>query len=123
MTTATIISYAEIQPDISVRQPDPEMRVKGAPQRTTRSYFVDPSFGLSSGIWSAETGAYKISMATSKHEFFHILTGKVEISCDSTGAVKSFGPGDTGIIPPGFTGMFEIVESASKFYVVTDRNL
>jgi uncharacterized cupin superfamily protein len=123
MTTATIISYADIQPAISVRQPDPEMRVTGAPQRTTFSYFVDPSFGLSSGIWSAETGAYKISMAASKHEFFHILTGKVKISCDSSGAVKSFGPGDTGIIPPGFTGVFEIVETASKFYVVTDRDI
>ncbi|WP_211465568.1 cupin domain-containing protein [Collimonas silvisoli] len=123
MTTATIISYAEIQPVITVRQPDPEMRVKGAPNRTTLSYFADPAFGLSSGIWSAETGAYKISMAASKHEFFHILTGKVEISCDSTGAVKSYGPGDTGIIPPGFSGMFEIIEDASKFYVVTDRNI
>lgn len=122
MTTATIIRYADIQPEITIRQPDPEMRIKGAPQRTTRSYFVDEAFGLRSGTWSAETGAYRISMPASKHEFFHILTGTVQISCDNTGVVKSFGPGDTGIIPPGFCGIFEIIENASKFYVVADRN-
>ncbi|MBB3213867.1 hypothetical protein FHW67_003173 [Herbaspirillum sp. Sphag1AN] len=123
MTQATVLHFAEIKPTITTRQPDPEMRIEGAPERETQSRFLAPAFGLSSGTWSAGVGAYRIAMPDSKHEFFHILTGKVAISCDETGAVKHFGPGDTGIIQPGFKGIFRIVEDASKLYVVTDRNM
>lgn len=122
MSTATILRFSDIAPSVSMRLPDPEMRVEGAPERTTFSRFVDPTYGLSSGTWSAGVGAYKISMPESKHEFFHVLTGKISISCDATGETKHFGPGDTGIIQPGFTGVFNIIEAASKLYVVTDRS-
>ena len=123
MTQATVLHFAEIEPTITKRMPDPAMRIEGAPERTTLSRFIEPAYGLSSGTWSAGVGAYKISMPPSKHEFFHILSGRIAISCDNTGALKHFGPGDTGIIQPGFKGVFRIIEDASKFYVVTDRNL
>lgn len=71
--------------------------------------------------WSAGTGSYRIELADSKHEPFHILTGRVSISLPDGSEGVSYGPGDTGIIPPGFKGIFEIVEPASKFQVVTDR--
>jgi uncharacterized cupin superfamily protein len=77
--------------------------------------------GVRSGTWSAETGSYRIELDENKHEFFHILTGKVEISNEDGSTTLAYGPGDTGVIPPGFKGVFDIVEPASKFWVVTER--
>jgi uncharacterized cupin superfamily protein len=118
---STIISFADLQPVKTVRQPDPDMRISGAPDRTTLNYFEDIDYGLRSGTWSAGPGAYRVQMPAAKHEFFHVLSGLIRISCDDTGTVRQFAPGETGIMPPGFKGIFEIVEAASKFYVVIDH--
>lgn len=34
---------------------------------------------------------------------------------------RAFGQGDSDVLPAGFQGLFEIVEAASKLYVVTER--
>jgi uncharacterized cupin superfamily protein len=121
MKNQGIIHFSDIEPEIGVRYPDEERRIKGAPRRTTYNYFANDTDGLSAGTWSADEGAYRIALEETKHEFFHILTGRISITSEDGESTWTFGPGETGIIPPGFRGVFEIIEAASKFYVVTER--
>jgi uncharacterized cupin superfamily protein len=121
MTIQGILSFTDIEPTVRDHYPDAENRVKGTPLRTTKSYFANEAHGVTSGIWNAEVGAYKIYLVETKHEFFHIISGRVQIEDAQTGKVTQFGPGEVGIIPPGFRGIFEILEAASKFWVVTER--
>jgi uncharacterized cupin superfamily protein len=119
--TNAIINFTDIQPATSEQFPLPERRIKGNPRRVTKEYFANDLHGVRAGTWEAETGAYRIALESSKHEFFHILTGKVAISLPDGSGTVAYSAGDTGIIPPGFEGIFEIVEPASKFWVVTER--
>ena len=119
--TFSNISFADLQPKITEHYPDEDKRLKGKPLRTSAEYFANAEFGVRSGTWKATEGAYRIALAATKHEFFHILTGRVTITGPAGENAKSYGPGDTGIIPPGFEGIFEIVEPASKFWVVTEK--
>lgn len=121
MTIQTMLRFADITPETSHAHPDQDRRLRGNPLRTSHEYFANDVHGVRSGTWSAEAGAYRIALDENKHEFFHLLSGKVQISNEDGSTTLSYGPGDTGIIPPGFKGVFDIVEPASKFWVVTER--
>lgn len=121
MTNTPAIRFSDLTPKITEHFPDEDKRITGKPLRISNEYFANLEFGVRSGTWSAPAGSYRLELADSKHEFFHILTGRVLISLPDGSEAVSYGAGDTGIIPPGFKGIFEIVEPASKFWVVTDR--
>ena len=121
MTNPALLSFAAIAPKTTQQFPDEDKRLKGKPLRTSNEYFNNAEHGVRSGTWSAEAGAYRVELPETKHEFFHILTGKVEISQPDGSGTVAYGAGDTGIMPPGFKGIFEVVEPASKFWVVTER--
>ena len=120
MTYPNAIRFSDLQPSSSQTYPDEKMRVKGNPRRSTTEYFANAGHGVRSGLWSSEVGAYRIAFPMTKHEVFHVLSGQVQVLADG-GAAVSFGPGQTGVLPAGFHGIFEIVEAASKLYVVTEQ--
>lgn len=122
MTNQAMLHFGEITATTNEHFPDEDKRIKGKPRRVTSEYFNNAEHGVRAGTWSAEAGSYRVELAASKHEFFHILTGRVQVSQPDGSDPKCYGPGDTGIIPPGFKGIFEIVEPASKFWVVTERS-
>jgi len=55
-----------------------------------------------------------------KDEFFHVLEGRIQIT-NAEGVAEQFGPGDAGVIPAEFTGVFEVLEPVRKHYVIIDR--
>jgi len=73
------------------------------------------------GIWACEPGAWRIAFHDNRHEFFHVLEGRLRIT-DADGVAKEFGPGDTCIIPAGFKGVFEVLTPVRKYYVMMDRS-
>jgi uncharacterized cupin superfamily protein len=101
--------------------PKPERLVRGNPRRATVNLYTDPAGALSCGIWSCETGAWNIDFAKGKDEYFHVLEGRIRIT-GATGLAEEFGPGDAGVIPAGFKGLFEVLEAVRKHYVVSDRS-
>jgi uncharacterized cupin superfamily protein len=109
--------FADIEPATREHFPDEDKRLTGVPKRVTNVYYRDDPHGVRAGTWSAEKGSYRISIAEDTHEFFHITKGKVQISNPDGSDPKIYGVGDVGIIPPGFAGIFEIIEPASKFWV------
>jgi uncharacterized cupin superfamily protein len=116
----SIIRFNDLTPETTSQHPDEDKRIKGNPLRIAREYFANEVHGVRAGTWEAGPGAYRIALGAGKHELFHMLTGRVIISEADGGNPRQFAAGETGVIPPGFAGIFEIVEAASKFWVVTE---
>ena len=51
------------------------------------------------------------------HEFCTVLSGRVALT-DPDGSVQEFGAGDSYIVPKGFEGRFEVLETLRKIYVL-----
>ncbi|BET24580.1 hypothetical protein EV673_1549 [Limnobacter thiooxidans] len=113
-----LLSFADTQTPPEYDRPRPDRLEKGNPLRTTLNHYN--SNGVNAGIWACETGAWRIAFAAGKDEFFHVLEGRIQIT-DAQGEAKQFGPGDAGVIPADFTGVFEVLEPVRKHYVIIDR--
>ena len=114
--TVTVFTGAATAPEYD--RPRPERLVAGNPLRTTWNHFERD--GMLAGVWACEVGAWRIAFADNKDEFFHVLEGRIRI-IDDDGASREFGPGDAGVIPAGFTGLFEVLEPVRKHYVLMER--
>lgn len=112
--------FAASSPAPTYDRPRPERLVAGIPLRTTWEHFLSTTGDLSAGIWACEPGAWNIAFASGKDEFFCVIDGRIRIT-DSAGAAAEFGPGQAGIIPSGFAGRFEVLESVRKYYVLVER--
>jgi len=114
----TPASSAAIVP--SHDQPRPDRLVRGNPQRTTWNHYSNQRGDFDAGIWACEPGAWNIAFAPDKDEFFSVISGRLRI-IDSAGEAREFGPGESAVIPGGFTGTFEVLEAVQKYYVVVER--
>lgn len=63
----------------------------------------------------AEPGCWKINYT--ENEFCHILAGH-SILRDADGNETDLRPGDDIVIPAGFTGEWQVVETTKKTYVI-----
>lgn len=110
--------FAETHTPVAYDHPRPDRLVQGNPLRSTWNHYE--SDGVSCGVWACEPGAWRIEFAPGKDEFFHVLEGRLQIT-NAQGVVKAFGPGDAGVIPAEFTGVFEVLDRVKKHYVIIDR--
>lgn len=113
------VQYSSTQPTVIEKYSPPETLVKGNPKQRVQSFFEAASGGFKTGIWSGETGAYRLEFGPTKHEFFVILSGHVRVIPDG-GEATDYRTGDACVIPAGFHGVFEIVEDASKHYAIAE---
>ncbi|TCT09666.1 cupin domain-containing protein [Paralcaligenes ureilyticus] len=109
----------ETVPPSEVRAPANTL-VRGNPLKRSWQYLDVSDLGVYSGIWTCEPGAYEINQAENKVEVFHILEGQIAMVAKDGHRVE-FKPGDTGVIPQGFRGVLDVMESARKLYVVTQK--
>lgn len=116
MTQLTAFALCDTLPQID--HPRPDRLVNGNPTRMTWNHYE--SDGVSSGLWDCEPGAWRIAFADGKDEFFHVIAGRFRIT-DDEGTAREFGPGDAGVIPARFIGLFEVLEHVRKHYVIIDR--
>ncbi|HQR05081.1 MAG: DUF861 domain-containing protein [Proteobacteria bacterium] len=112
-----LIHFSDPLPVPVEDRPSAERCIGIAPLRTTWSRYE--SGAMDCGEWACEPGAWKIAFHEEHHEFFHVLAGRLRIH-DETGVFREFGPGDAGVIPAGFTGIFEVIEPVRKRYVMID---
>ncbi|HJF28524.1 cupin domain-containing protein [Acinetobacter bohemicus] len=106
------------QTEASVDYPRPERLVQGNPKRLTYSAYEHPH--MDCGIWNCEVGAWNIQFAENKQEFFQVIEGVVRIHDTQNQSFIEVKAGEAGIIPPAFTGTFEVVEAVKKYYVVVE---
>ena len=94
-------------------RPDPAKVVSGDPVHTT--WNIEDVDGLYCGMWQSTPGAWRVSYA--EWEYVHILSGH-SILTSEDGLVTHLRAGDSFIIRPGFVGVWEVVETTLKDYVI-----
>jgi uncharacterized protein len=95
--------------------PPPERVVEGDPRFTTWNAEAREGDTLFSGIWEATPGAWRI--AYTEWEFCTILFGVSEIAAED-GTSRRVSVGDSFILRPGFRGVWRVIETTRKAYVV-----
>ena len=68
------------------------------------------------GTWECTPYAEHLSYPETS-EFCLVLSGRVALT-DGSGRTEEFGPGDSYILPRGFEGRFEVLETLRKVYVL-----
>jgi uncharacterized cupin superfamily protein len=94
-------------------RPDPSRLISGDPVHTT--WNAEDHDGLYAGVWQSTPGAWRV--VYDEWEFCHILAGH-SILTEDGGAPRHLRAGDAFVIRPGFTGVWEVVETTRKEYVI-----
>ena len=93
----------------------PERVVAGDPHHVTRMHFESPDGSLIAGTWVSTPG--KWHAFADRDEFCYILSGHARL-IDEAGVARSFKTGDAFLIPNGFRGYWEVIETTTKHFVI-----
>ncbi len=69
------------------------------------------------GIWECQPGGWPV-VDRPDTEFTYILSGRANLTDDASGEVVEIGAGDLVILPPGWTGRWDIIEPVRKVYAI-----
>lgn len=108
-----LISFQGPQPDTLTYRPAADRIISGDPVQRAQTLFTSADGRFSSGIWQAERGTWRVVFTES--EFCHLLEGVIVVRGDD-GSETTFKAGDAFVSPAGFTGTWEIVEPAKKYF-------
>ena len=72
---------------------------------------------LSIGVWECTPYSEILKYPGHTTEYCHVLKGKVALS-NPDGTVEVFEQGDSYIVPAGYEGKFEVLETLRKIYVI-----
>lgn len=96
-------------------RPDADRILSGDPVQSVSNRFTSADGRFNCGIWTGEVGKWRVSFT--ENEFCQLLAGIVMVDGDD-GSSRTFRAGDAFVMPAGFTGTWEIVEPARKYYAV-----
>lgn len=77
--------------------------------------FTSFTGSFSTGVWECSPGKWRVHYA--EDELNLIVRGKA-IVADDQGQTRTFGPGDAFVIPAGFRGTWEVLETMRKVYAI-----
>jgi len=100
-----------LPPEIS--RPDPARRVTGDPVFTT--WNRQERDGLHCGLWQATPGCWRVSYT--EWEYCRILSGSSVIT-GADGSAHHVRAGDSFVLRPGFEGLWQVIETTTKDYVI-----
>jgi hypothetical protein len=116
MSAVKIIRFGASPPKPEAARPGKV--IEGDPMTTTHNYFTDPSGRFFSGIWESTPGKWAVDYA--EDELVYLISGRARLT-GADGEAETFGPGDAFVIPAGFKGSWETLESLRKYYAIFDR--
>jgi uncharacterized cupin superfamily protein len=70
------------------------------------------------GIWSSEPGSYVVNHG--KRAWIHILEGVVFVTNGQDGTAKRCVAGDTIVLPAGWYGYIDVMETTKKLWTVAE---
>src|SRR5450432_1335402 len=105
-----IISFA-VPVEAQSSAADPERRLAGDPRFTVWNHYAEATEQFFAGVWQATPGRWAVRY--SEHEFCHLLAGRVVITSDA-GERMEFGAGDSFVVPAGFAGTWEVIDTCRK---------
>lgn len=91
--------------------------LRGNPVQRLWNTYADPAGQLFAGQWESEPGKWWIRYT--EQEYCEILAGRSVIT-DAAGTATEVGPGDRFVIPAGFEGSWEVLETTRKIYVICE---
>ena len=108
-----VVSFQDPLPEPQCYRPQADRILSGDPAQAAVNLFKSADGRFNSGIWEAQPGKWRVVFTES--EFCHLLAGVIVVTGDD-GSQRTFRAGDAFVSPAGFTGTWEIVEPAKKFY-------
>jgi uncharacterized cupin superfamily protein len=108
-----VVSFQDPLPEPHRYRPQADRILSGDPAQAAINLFQSSDGRFNSGIWEAQRGKWRVVFNES--EFCHLLSDVIVVTSDD-GAQHAFRAGDAFVSPAGFTGTWEIVEPAKKFY-------
>jgi uncharacterized cupin superfamily protein len=94
---------------------EPEKLLSGNPKQALWLDYTDASGQFFVGTWRSEPGKWRISYT--EEEFCHMLDG-ISVITDKAGKQLTVRAGDRFVIPRGFAGTWEVVETSTKRFVI-----
>lgn len=103
-------------PGPAPHEPVPTDRVlRGAPAQAIANAYSSPDQRFHAGVREGRPGAWRV--AYTEHEFCHLLGGRLRLLGDD-GHASEWAAGDSFVVPAGFTGTWEVLETVRKLYAV-----
>ncbi|MCP4329636.1 MAG: cupin domain-containing protein [Alphaproteobacteria bacterium] len=93
----------------------PERVIAGDPRHVTQTRFESPDGNVIAGTWTSTPGKWRAF--TDRDEFCVILSGHARL-IDEAGREQSFKTGDAFLIPNGFRGYWDVIETTTKHFVI-----
>lgn len=97
----------------------PEKLITGNPKQTLWMHYTDPTNQYVVGIWRSEPGKWRIRYT--EEEYCRMLDG-VSVITDEAGHAVTLCAGDEFVVPGGFVGTWEVVETSTKRFVIYERS-
>jgi uncharacterized cupin superfamily protein len=92
-----------------------EKLLAGNPKQTVWMHYTDARRQFFVGLWRSEPGKWRI--AYTEEEYCLMLEGR-SIVTDATGRSVTVSAGESFVIPRGFVGTWEVVETTTKRFVI-----
>lgn len=89
--------------------------IEGNPRQTLWLHYTDARGQFFAGVWRSEPGKWRI--AYTEEEYCHLLDG-LSVITDHQGRATTVSAGDSFVIPRGFSGTWEVVETTTKRFVI-----
>ena len=115
MSVSNLVFFDRHQPEFEENPTAAEKCVKGRPLQRSWHHFTNADGRFFAGLWEAEPGSWRVDY--SEDEFCQILSGH-SILRDGSGREQHLRPGDNFVIPAGFRGEWEVIETTKKIYVI-----
>jgi uncharacterized cupin superfamily protein len=115
VSTRELIVFGRSPAETTVSRPPAERVLSGDPEHTARNYFGDQTGQMFAGVWESTPGKWRVSYT--ENEFCHITDGEVIVE-SVDGQRWIFGPGDSFVIPAGFSGTWNVQKPLRKLYVI-----
>ena len=112
-TFAPVIPFQGNHPAPEIFRPPSDRILAGDPAQSAINLFQSTDGRFNSGIWESERGTWRVVFTES--EFCHLLAGTIIVTGDD-GSVTTFKAGDAFVSPAGFSGTWQVVEPARKYY-------
>ncbi|WP_426416673.1 cupin domain-containing protein [Aestuariirhabdus sp. LZHN29] len=119
LNVKNIVLFNKSNVDAETYKVDGAKLITGNPEQSLWNHYSDPSEQFFSGVWQSEPGCWRIDY--SEHEFCQILQGH-SIVRDTEGNEVHLRSGDNFVIPAGFSGEWEVIETTKKIYVIYEPN-
>jgi uncharacterized cupin superfamily protein len=115
MTIADLVFFDEHQAEFEESVTAAEKCVRGRPLQRSWHHFTSSDGKFFAGLWEAEPGCWAVSYT--ENEFCQILVGR-SVLRDAGGRERLLQAGDNFVIPAGFSGQWEVLETTRKIYVI-----